>query len=275
MNKNSQTHFTTGEFAKLCNVTKHTLFHYDKMGIFCPEIKAENGYRYYSISQIEVFNVISILKEIGMPLKEIKSYINRRSPQELIKLLEEEYKLLENKISKLKNMKELIQQKINITKYACTVDTEQISFEQVDTEYLVVTAVNSKNYDEKVLAVSLANHSKFCEEHKIQSPYPIAEMLSQQSVRNHDYYNYSCWYSKLKSKPKNVPVYIKETGTYLTIYHKGGYYTIENTYTKLIDYIDKNKLCIKGDFYEDVLLDELSAIGYNNYLLKLSIKVIK
>ena len=98
MNKNKQNYFTTGEFAKLVGVTKHTLFHYDKIGIFSPEIKEDNDYRYYSVFQIEVFYVISALKELDMPLKDIKAYLDKRSPKELISLLEEENKIIDEKL---------------------------------------------------------------------------------------------------------------------------------------------------------------------------------
>ena len=69
MNENFNKYFNTGEFAKLCNVKKQTLFHYDDIGIFSPEIKDDNGYRYYSYQQFDIFNVITILKEINMPLE--------------------------------------------------------------------------------------------------------------------------------------------------------------------------------------------------------------
>ena len=71
--------FTTGEFAALCGVTKHTLFHYDEIGIFSPAIRGENGYRYYAPAQIEVFQVIAVLKELGMPLAEIRAYLDREA----------------------------------------------------------------------------------------------------------------------------------------------------------------------------------------------------
>ena len=60
-------------------VTKHTLFHYDEIGLFRPEKKGENGYRYYSMAQIEVFDVIYTLKDLDMPLSEIREYLDRRS----------------------------------------------------------------------------------------------------------------------------------------------------------------------------------------------------
>ncbi|MFE4512310.1 MerR family DNA-binding transcriptional regulator, partial [Bacillus subtilis] len=48
MSEDVKKYFTTGEFSKLCRVKKQTLFHYDEIGLFSPEIKKENGYRYYS-----------------------------------------------------------------------------------------------------------------------------------------------------------------------------------------------------------------------------------
>ena len=46
MDKNN--YVTTGEFAKLAGVSKDTLFHYEKIGLFKPEIVCKNEYRYYS-----------------------------------------------------------------------------------------------------------------------------------------------------------------------------------------------------------------------------------
>ena len=42
---------TTGEFARIMRITKETLFHYDEIGVFQPELTQTNGYRYYSIYQ--------------------------------------------------------------------------------------------------------------------------------------------------------------------------------------------------------------------------------
>ena len=66
-------YFTTGEFARLCNIGKQTVFHYDDIGILKPEIIGENGYRYYSYKQLEAFGTISMLKELDMPLSDIKN----------------------------------------------------------------------------------------------------------------------------------------------------------------------------------------------------------
>ena len=49
MEKKSELYFTTGEFARILGVRKHTLFHYDEIGLFSPALKEENGYRYYFV----------------------------------------------------------------------------------------------------------------------------------------------------------------------------------------------------------------------------------
>lgn len=53
--------FTSGEFAKFCNTTKDTLFHYDDINLLKPAKIAPNGYRYYSANQAFLFDMISLV----------------------------------------------------------------------------------------------------------------------------------------------------------------------------------------------------------------------
>nr|WP_243686653.1 MerR family DNA-binding transcriptional regulator [Clostridioides difficile] len=55
-------YFTTGEFAKLCGISKQTLIFYDKIGIFSPEYKDKNNYRYYSVYHMIHLIYITIIK---------------------------------------------------------------------------------------------------------------------------------------------------------------------------------------------------------------------
>ena len=67
---------TTGEFAKLCKTTKETLFHYDRENLLKPKHVSENGYRHYGVEQFVDFDIISMLKETGSSLREIKAYLH-------------------------------------------------------------------------------------------------------------------------------------------------------------------------------------------------------
>mgnify|MGYP000470664597 CR=1 FL=1 len=62
-------YLTTGELTQLMGITKHTLFHYDDIGLFQPKYINEKGYRFYSIDQIDILNTILVLRDLDMPLK--------------------------------------------------------------------------------------------------------------------------------------------------------------------------------------------------------------
>ena len=64
-------YLTTGEVARMMGTTKNTLFHYDQLGIFSPEARGGNDYRYYTVRQMDVLDAIITLRELGMPLPEI------------------------------------------------------------------------------------------------------------------------------------------------------------------------------------------------------------
>lgn len=94
---NRDRYISTGEFAKLVGVTKHTLFHYDEIGLFSPEVKLKNGYRYYSFPQLEVFDTIYTLRKLGMPLEKIRTYTDHQNPDLLLNLFQEESRVIREK----------------------------------------------------------------------------------------------------------------------------------------------------------------------------------
>lgn len=62
-----------GEFAKLCGTRISVLRHYDKCGLLTPvHTDSLTGYRYYSPAQARLFRQISLLKEAGFSLSEIR-----------------------------------------------------------------------------------------------------------------------------------------------------------------------------------------------------------
>ena len=67
--------FSIGEIAKLQNISRQTLLFYDKIGLFCPAYTdPDNGYRYYSSSQLDYLDTICIMKKLAflsMKLKHI------------------------------------------------------------------------------------------------------------------------------------------------------------------------------------------------------------
>lgn len=266
------TYFTTGEFAKLCKVKKQTLFHYDDIGVFSPEIKDENGYRYYSYSQLEVFQVISILKETDMPLKSIKAYLDHRSPDDLIRLLETQITEIDRKLEDLAWLKNLLRTKIRMTRSALEVPTGEVLAEELPEDEYLITTPYSGDDDDKKIAQAVTEHLNFCHDLDVYSAYSIGGMISSDKIPTEEDYNYSHFYTKLSKGEYHAANDRRPRGSYAVIYHTGGYDTAYLDYARLVEYIKAHGYTMGDYFYEDVILDELSVKGYDNYVLKISVR---
>lgn len=267
-------YFTTGEFAKLCNISKQTLIFYDKSGVFSPDYKDDNNYRYYSIHQYDTLDILLSLREIGMSLDEIKNYINNRNPNLCLEMLEEENKKIKDKIKKLKIISSKIQKKIDITIEGISkVNEGNVYVKNEDEEYLILSKLEEDSDGDYMM--SIIDFSNYCKSKNLYQGYEIGSTLSRESLRNKEYSNLETLYIKVNKKIKNKNFFIKPKGTYACINHVGRYEDIYKSYEKLIKYIDENGYKIIGKSYEKTILDFFSASTEEDYLSEISIQVSK
>ncbi len=93
-----------GELAKLRNINVQSLRYYEKLGILIPAyINHENGYRYYSLEQIMILDTIILCIDLGIPLKDLKNYVNDDGELEFEHLLTDGKKLANEKIKKIES----------------------------------------------------------------------------------------------------------------------------------------------------------------------------
>ena len=93
-----------GELAKLRNINVQSLRYYEKLGILIPAyINPENGYRYYSLEQIMILDTIILCIDLGIPLKDLKNYVNAEGELEFEHLLKDGKKLAKEKIRKIES----------------------------------------------------------------------------------------------------------------------------------------------------------------------------
>lgn len=64
------------EVSKLTGVSVRTLHHYDHIGLLTPESTTEAGYRLYSQKDLMHLQEILFFRELGFPLKQIKSLMS-------------------------------------------------------------------------------------------------------------------------------------------------------------------------------------------------------
>lgn len=237
-------YFTTGEFSKLWGVKKQTLFHYDEIGIFKPAIKKSNGYRYYSYQQFEVFGVISLLKEMGMSLQEIKTYLDSRSPEQLIHLFS-------HKIDQI---------------------DREIELKQMEAEYFMISP-ELDQFNHREFFDHLSEFMKREDFNSYTTWDSVGVMIDPQRLAKKEYLDYTHFYSRIEDVTQAQTVFLKPKGLYLVAYHRGSYDTTYQTYDRMIEFAKQNNLEFLGYSYEEFILDEISVIGYDNYLTQIQIQV--
>lgn len=72
-------YFKIGEIAELFDLNIRTLRYYDQIDLVKPEFTdPSSGYRYYSTAQFEPLNTIRYLRDLGMSLDDIRSFLRGR-----------------------------------------------------------------------------------------------------------------------------------------------------------------------------------------------------
>lgn len=82
-----ENYLSVSKMAEIHGLSRQTLIFYDKIGLFCPAVVTERGYRYYTYTQIPYLREICFLKSVGVKLEDIKQQITRRDTDTALDLL--------------------------------------------------------------------------------------------------------------------------------------------------------------------------------------------
>lgn len=83
--------YTTGEIAKICDVTVRTVQYYDTRGILVPSELTEGGRRLYSDDDLKTLKIICFLRELGLPINTISQILKDDDPHSIVSLLLEQH----------------------------------------------------------------------------------------------------------------------------------------------------------------------------------------
>lgn len=114
---------TIGEIAKKLNIPVHTLRYYDNEGLLMFVERDSAGRRDFKETDVIMLNTILCLKSVGMPLKDIKQYVEwctegAATLEERYNMFLEQKKIVENQIEELQKVLKTINFKCNFYKNA-------------------------------------------------------------------------------------------------------------------------------------------------------------
>ena len=106
-----------GEFSKLVGLSISTLRYYEDQGFL--HIERQNGIRNYHAEDVGFVQFIKRLKDMGMPLANIKRYADLRyarahTARERMTLLQEHYRFIDTEIKRLEGYKNNLEDKLEL-----------------------------------------------------------------------------------------------------------------------------------------------------------------
>lgn len=278
-NNLTSSYFSTGKFAKICNTTKNTLFHYDEIGLLNPSITKSNGYRYYSVDQIYTYDIINLLKNCECSLKEIKDTLNNTDMDTFFKFIDEKKATLLEQRERIDKAIQLLDQSSTITRTALQGDVNvPYLTERNEDTYIVSTLCNaSQSLNNQEIATTLNQHFTMCDSLSTVDRFPLGHIILQQTY-NCGELHHAFIYSGIRTPlDENNEFYSRQQvitkGTYLNIKHKGTYETIGNAYQELLSYIYSNHLSITSDIYEENLISYFATSSEDEHIIHIFVKV--
>ncbi len=265
--KNKKYLYTTGEFAKLNGVNKRTLHYYDEIGLFSPEIKGKNGYRYYTCFQMVQLELILILRRAGLSIEEIIRYQQSPSGTSFADLLAEKKQLIDRSIQELLYTRNFLEQKSKKLSLSLTAKEGEIEIITLPEQRILLSEPITGAYDDNDFAVA-GDFSL-----RLKSIFGLYDnfgsRISTEQILNGNYYNYDCFFAYSRENLESYDT-VRPAGTYLRAFCIGGWEKLEMVYRNILDFAEKNQMELAGYSYEEGL-NELSLQGRDDYITMITV----
>ena len=285
-------YLTIKEFSKLSGLEETTLRYWDDIGLFSPARRnPENNYRYYTPEQIMVVNFITVLSNLNVQLKTISKLGKKRTPDNIIDLIENQETQFDLDMNKLKDSysimharRELISYALKLEKGYRAVNGRRVDFDKSAKEGVWVDEntisilhkrktsiiIGPRNNKEKGKPF-YENFIKFCDksnELRLNLNYPIGEIHDSfesflEMPGAPDYY-----FSMDPSGNSS-----NKEGNYLVGFQRGYYGEFSDLPERMEKYIAENSLKPRGPVYTIYLVDEVCETDPNRYLAQVCVAV--
>lgn len=270
-------HFTIGEFAKLHDISESTLRYYDQKEIFQPKkVDPHTQYRYYTIDQFPMMDTIKFLRHLDISLNEIKDYVEHRTPDIALALLEKQMQKLLERQKEIDLMMLMTQRKIDLIKDGTNREPGIVTYKKLPKRLIYGREIQSYISDD-VFFMYLNDLEKKL--HKIAPIFvlnKIGMFVSKEGLLKGDYLDYSGLFIPLDGidfVPESSS-YINE-GYYACTYHIGDYEKNSHTYDRFLANISRDGYEIIGDAIEIGIIDYSITLQEEELVIEYQIPVRK
>lgn len=261
---------TISEFSRISEISRKALIFYDNTGVFSPKYTAPNGYRYYAHEQIYVISVVNILKELGMPLSQIKEYTSGITPENAASLLKSQGIRLRRKIAELQSIQDMLDIRRKKLKEGCDENTDTVQVRHFEETPVFVSDDFRAERAHLPDDIWLGFYMK-CKEKDVSFGYPEGYLVPENDLlkeQTNQVTNILAYVNDAQYANRIIP-----TGDYVTACGRGGLEDAADIYRRLFQFIRNECFRISGNAYEERLIDEVGSTEKNGQIIRIRIPV--
>lgn len=267
-------YFLIGEIAKMFHISMGTLRHYEQYGLLQPEyVDEKTGYRYYGTKQLEILNTIRYMRVLDIPLSEIKEFISNRDPINMIQMLENQKKLIENKQHELDIISRKIENRLLVLEDALHSELDTIVVKKMPSLRIVSTLdhLQPKTYLDLEYAIRKLVSNQ---QESLVFLGKIGVGINQDKLIKHDVNSYDFVYMILDDEDEYVgeTTLLKES-TCVSIRFCGTHQQSPLYYEQLLSYIEDHSYKIIGPSREVTLIDDGLTHDTNQFVTEITIPI--
>ena len=245
--KTATKYYTPKEVALMFSIQKDTLLFYDRIGLFQPDLRKPNGYRFYSAGQLAELDAILNLRELGFSLPAIGQAMEGQSVDSFLDVMDKERGAVEAKIDALKTRLTVIGEISMRIRDAVSKEAGKLYVGSFASSPVVTVKVDTtggyttndawdKAYDE---LARKAGRMNIC---AIGSIIPLEE-----AQRGNPFFVRELYAVSARRCRKTIAA-----GRYAYTYFHGPYADVEKHYADFLRQISEAHLVPAGDIYEEL-----------------------
>ncbi len=272
---NKKKYYTSGELAKLFDIPKQTMFYYDKMGLLTPDFVAENGYRYYGMSQYLTLEIILFLRRLDISVPDIKNFLQHRSKEEIIKILARKEADCEETLSHTESLLRSVQAYRKRLERSQELPVDIVLLQNFPDCPMYLTPIPPNRRGGMDAIAYRAQHVREFFAQSFCKDQPTGWMIAKEDFFAQKFKHASAIVTRSGSQDSGQPSnYTCPGGLYCTILTKGAYFLhAEEAHDKLLAFMKINQLTADGDIFLFPVVSYWAVNDPDEYINSLSIKV--
>ncbi|WP_166082650.1 MerR family transcriptional regulator [Erysipelothrix anatis] len=262
--------YTIKEISQLYGIGVDSIRYYETKGLIAPQ-RGDNNYRYYSLNDIFILNIIRDLLALDFSTEQIKDYLDAFSLSHTITLYETEKERVQTEISKLNEIYESLNYRSDMLRFYRHLDATTITIKEYPIRYGYELESQMRS-DEETDFVIKQLHRKHQEELDELGDLDIGAIPSYDDV-NQGILNTMQSVFFIGDEETDDYDFILPAGTYISIFYQGSYKKSVANLKKIINVAHEHGYTSDNRPFEIYRIDNRYTQNESEFLTEVQLKL--